>query len=327
MSPAVVVRSSQFRLVCLVLTLFAMGAPACSPVGEIPAGQTGGDAGEALAVAPAPESVGKVAFAGSQPTQRPGTATPFQPRTPAAEVTVRPLEPTNTAAAATSASLADVFLDFPCPTPRSLMLHSAFGPQRMRDLAQEIERRGLKTTTYQSLLETLRRGECPDPHTIIVSVDDVGTSWIRPTFMEMVEVFIEHDMVLVLAVVVRPPQDPAIWEYLQNLDALGIEIASHTVNHYSLPRLRPEMRESEIAGSYEIICQELGRCPVTLVLPFGNGGDNEAVLQAASQYRFVVGIRGGRTFTAGPPYLLGRIPPNNDSQAITLDLLDGWMEQ
>jgi peptidoglycan/xylan/chitin deacetylase (PgdA/CDA1 family) len=262
----------------------------------------------------------------------PATSTPFLPQTLAASTAVATeivpaAEPVTDRVTATLPVPEGLFLEPACPTPRSLMLHSAFGPQRMQDLAQEIERRGWRTATYRSLLDTLRAGECPGDDLIIVSVDDVGTSWIRPTFKDMVQVFVEHDMVLVIAVVVRPPQDPAIWEYLKGLDALGIEVASHTVNHYSLPQLREEVREEEISGSYDIICEELGRCPVTLVLPFGNGGEDESVLLAASQYPFVVGIRGGRSFSAGPPYHLGRIPPNNDNQAVTLDLLDGWVER
>jgi peptidoglycan/xylan/chitin deacetylase (PgdA/CDA1 family) len=209
-----------------------------------------------------------------------------------------------------------------CSTPKSLMLHSAFGSRRMEELAQRIIERGWHTTTYRSMLDDLQQGICPSEDTLIVSLDDLGTSWLRLDFIDMVEVFIKHELVLVLGVVSDGPQDPEIWDLLKTWEEQGMEIASHTMSHYILPLLSDEELTKQVSGSYDIICENLGVCPVTLVLTFGEGGDDPRVIEAAHEYIFMIGIEGGHSFGESLPFYLGRIPPNNDDQSLTLNLLE-----
>jgi hypothetical protein len=209
-----------------------------------------------------------------------------------------------------------------CATPKSLMLHSAFGSRRMEELAQKIIEQGWHTTTYRNMLEDLQQGICPSPDTLIISLDDLGTNWLRLDFIDMVEVFIEYKLVLVLGAVVDGPQDPEIWDLLKTWEKQGLEIASHTKSHYILPLLSDEELAEQVSGSYQIICDNLGVCPVTLILTFGEGGDDPRVIDAAQEYIFIVGIQGGFSFGESPPFYLGRIPPNNEDQNLTLNLLE-----
>jgi hypothetical protein len=208
-----------------------------------------------------------------------------------------------------------------CPTPMSLMLHSSYGAVRMEQLAQAILDRGWQTITYRQLAELMRGGRCPQPWTVIVSIDDLGTTWLRPEFKEMIQVFMDRGLTLVLGVVVGGQQDPRVWDYLRQLDSHGIEIASHTISHLSLPRLEDEALTYEIQGSYQVICDWLENCPMTLILPFGNGLWDERIPEAASDYLFVAGIPGGTEISGGAPYYLGRIGPDIDDAYHTLDLL------
>lgn len=210
-----------------------------------------------------------------------------------------------------------------CSTPMSLMLHSAFGVERMEALAQEILAQNLKTSTYEMVLQDLRRGKCPDPDTIIVSVDDLGTNWLRPVFMDMIAVFTEKDLVLVVGLVVKGPQDEAIWEYVRTLPGHGIEVASHSMYHSDLTLLDDEALKLELEGSYDVICENLGKCPITLLIPFGKLDEEGRVLALASDYTFLIGIQGGLTFQGPPPFFLGRIHPDNDNQTRTINLLKG----
>lgn len=211
--------------------------------------------------------------------------------------------------------------DVDCPTPMSLMLHSAYGWERMVDLADVIEEHQLVTITYRTLRDYLNRGECAPENAIIVSLDDLGSNWLRYDFREMVQIFLDRDLVLVVGVVTKGPQDPEIWQYLNDIHAHGVEIASHTMNHYQLDALVPDYLEIEVVGSYDIICEELGECPITLVLPFGSYNDD--VLEMAAIYDFIVIIQGGLSIQSPTPYIIGRIPPDNDDQEITLALLEG----
>jgi hypothetical protein len=211
-----------------------------------------------------------------------------------------------------------LFLDGECQTPRSLMLHSSFGSERMRLLAREILTQGLRTTTYREITDGIRRGECPGWNSVVVSLDDFGTDWLRPYFQSMIRAFTDRGLRLVVAVNVHGPQDPDAWSYLRELEALGNEVANHTIDHYNLARLEQRDVNWQVKGAHQIICHNLGRCPETLILPFGINDENGYVHSAAGGYSYIVGIPGGRSFGGEAPYYLGRIGPDNLDQRSTL---------
>ncbi len=211
-----------------------------------------------------------------------------------------------------------LFVGTECQTPMSLMLHSSFGAERMRLLAREILVQGLRTITYREVTAGLRRGECPGSNLIIVSLDDFGTDWLRAHFQSMIRTFTDRGLRLVVAVNVHGPQDPAAWTYLRELEALGNEVANHTIDHYNLARLEEKDVRRQVKGAHQTICLNLGRCPETLILPFGIIDGGGTVLSAAAGYSYVVGIPGGRSFVGEPPYYLGRIGPDNTDQRTTL---------
>ncbi len=212
-------------------------------------------------------------------------------------------------------------LDVQCYTPMSLMLHTGFGKERMEALADQIILNDLQTITYGDVLLYLQSGECPPENAIIVSIDDLGTNWLQPNFKYMIQAFLERDLKLVVGAVVQDPQNPIIWEYLQTVAGQGVEIASHTVHHYQLSALTDEALDDEISGSFVIICENLEHCPISLILPFGDGYLDERVMVVAEEYIFVVGIAKGLTFEGSPPYYVGRIGPNVENQAITINIL------
>ena len=213
-------------------------------------------------------------------------------------------------------------LTLPCSTPRSLMLHSNFGAERMEALAEEIVRQGLKTITYEQVADRLAHGMCPPPDAMIVSLDDLGVAWLHPVFKDMIEAFTRRGLTLVLAVVVRPPYDPPVWEYLRELQRGGVEIASHTVDHADLAVLAPEALAFQLHQSFVALCTNLDRCPRTIVLPYGAIDGHGRVMQAARDYTFVVGIAGGKTYEGEGPYYLGRIGPYVEDPGVTLRRLE-----
>lgn len=213
-----------------------------------------------------------------------------------------------------------------CPTPMTLMLHSSFGVLRMQELADQIELFNLVPITYRSMLQYLLAGNCPPSNAIIVTLDDLGSHWLRNDFKEMIRIFTDRDFVLVVGLIVHGPQSPEIWDYLRGLDEIGVEVASHTIDHYNLPQLTREAVQRQVVGSYETICEHLGKCPVTLILPFGNIDAQGTIIEIASDYTFVVGIQGGRSFSGSPPWYLGRYPPHDTKQSETLNLLEKFFQ-
>lgn len=215
-----------------------------------------------------------------------------------------------------------VGLNIDCPTPKSLMLHSAYGTTRMQELADNIVARGWVTGTYRDLQEILLQGECPPEDMVIVTLDDIGVAFLRAVFKPMIQIFLDKGLILVAGVNTQQSQNLKNWDYLRDIYAQGIEISSHSANHYELSPLSVEEMRMQIIGSYNAICEEIGECPVTLILPYGSGGDDEIVQFYAKNYTFLIGVAGYHDFGGRTPFVLGRIPPDNDSQAFTLTLLE-----
>ena len=129
----------------------------------------------------------------------------------------------------------------------------------------------------------------------------------------MIKVFIDHGLVLTVGVVSYTPNDseqnPEVWDYFKSLDAIGIEIASHSTHHYNLTQLSKKAIEVELNESYEVICKNLGKCPTTFILPFGNGWNNQVIRSSAiERYRSLVSIEGPDTF-GGDILIMKRMPP------------------
>lgn len=193
----------------------------------------------------------------------------------------------------------------------------------MHELADAIIRRGFHTITYQDLYEMWLSGICPDEKTIVVSLDDLGTDWLRPDFRQIIAAFTERGLVLTVGVVVHGEQNPEIWEYLRTLEEKGVEIASHTIDHYDLAQISATEIERQVAGSHQIICDYLKHCPVSLILPFGKlDADGITLETSRGRYVFLIGIAGGETYGGKePPFYVGRVPPDNNSQETTLNIL------
>ena len=208
-----------------------------------------------------------------------------------------------------------------CPTPMSLMLHKNYGLERMQILANGIVERGLQTITYRDLLNLIREGRCPNEKTIIVSLDDYLTSNDEPKLRQTISTFTDHGLVLVLGVVTQEPARPGAWGYLQDLHKLGIEIASHTIDHLDLAQLPEAELENQVSGSYHRICEGVGICPVSLILPFGSRDGRGRVLRACHAYAFVVGIAGGMEIGSEWPHYVGRSGPYVGSLDRTLKVL------
>ena len=198
-----------------------------------------------------------------------------------------------------------------CPTPTSIMLHSADAVYGMKWLVRTIEKNGLQTLTYRQVSSLWKQGLCPPANTILVSLDDLGTSWLRKEFRDMIRVFTDKGFVLTLGVVTgteESPQSETIWDYLKDLDAQGVEIASHSARHSLLEKLNEEDLRFESEESYRMLCQRLGRCPVTFILPFGRGSESKQVMSVLKEeYTNIVSIQAPKVFGT-QPLLFKRIP-------------------
>lgn len=188
-----------------------------------------------------------------------------------------------------------------CPTPKSLMLHSWYGVKNTEKLAKELIANGLVTYTYSQIYELYDNGKCAPKNAVLISLDDFYSVYENKVLFDMANVFVDYGLVMTLGLITRTEsykQDLDIWNKLKDLQKNGFEIASHSSDHYNPYDLDERGLRDEIIGSYEIICEYLGRCPETYILPYGAGWDYDILLRIAGEkYRSIVSIAGPSTYS------------------------------
>lgn len=213
-------------------------------------------------------------------------------------------------------------------TPPSLMLHSA-NLYQLDELIPLLDK--YKSITYEDYYEALKKGENIE-NPLLISIDDLGTSWLRRDFRDMTKKLTEAGMVGTLAINTDGTREEAkedIWIYLNELKDAGWEIAIHTEGHLNLPVLTNDELRYQIEETYYEILEHTGEAPKTLILPFGSIDNpqtdepDQRIFDICRELGIVwiVGIQGGKSFEGEGPFLIGRIPPHPSAE-ITVDNLE-----
>jgi len=211
---------------------------------------------------------------------------------------------------------------FRMPTPPTLMLHTKDRWKLVR-IAQWLVENGYTGITYRQLYEVMTSGGNLPARPIILTIDDIGSHYIQPRFLEMADVAEQAGFKGVFGVVTREPlsRKPEIWRVLRELDSRGWEMDSHSNTHSILPSLKADDLREEIVGSAKRLADGIGRPPFALIAPYGNvyeRGDrfDLRIFEYAAEVglKFVVGIAGGRSFdaTQPAPYYVGRVGVGTD---------------
>ncbi|MBI4225574.1 polysaccharide deacetylase family protein [Candidatus Roizmanbacteria bacterium] len=218
----------------------------------------------------------------------------------------------------------EIELKSPIDTPSSLMLHSKDGPN-VHALAQLLVKK-YRSLTYKSFYASLIAGKITgNKPPVLISIDDLGVTYLNPAFMRMIEAFAKQGLVGTLGIVTRgKPEEarPEIWEYLIGCQNLGWELAIHTEDHALLPSLGDRQLEFEIAQPFMDIQAATGVAPTTLLLPYGAVNKpnrqefDQRIFDACRNLgmRWVVGIAGGKAFEGKPPYYVGRIAATQEGE-------------
>lgn len=209
-----------------------------------------------------------------------------------------------------------------CNIPKSLLLHPDYGYLQAEKLATEIIERDLRTLTYENLYQMYWAGKCPPENTIIVSLDDISTSYISKSEKRMIEAFLDKGLVITVGVVTKKYSTQEAWDYLNKIQQRGVEIASHTVTHPDLGLLRLTSYKEELNLSFDLICKNTERCPKTLILPYGAG--RVFASENPESYINIVSVISANyvyEYSSGTVYVFGRAESKGDAKE-TLDWLD-----
>lgn len=194
------------------------------------------------------------------------------------------------------------------------MLHSDLGTSETRRLIRKITSKGFIPTTYEDIYNNYyQKNVCPPNNFIVISIDDFGPSLIRVPLYDMVEIFNEVDIPITISLIVNEETPDGTWEYCKRLQRRGGEIASHTISHSDLTDLSNEQILWELETSYQLICEKVGTCPLSLTLPYGKGANDPYILNQAEEigYKMIISIEGAPTVSLGEfPIVLERMGPS-----------------
>ena len=136
-------------------------------------------------------------------------------------------------------------------------------------------------------------------------------AWFQPRPPEEIELTL--DQLREWAGPGAPTPDPAerpltVDELLQLAASPLVTLGAHTRHHPCLLTSSPERRQEELAGSRDDIAQWTGEAPTSIAYPFGIWGSdvNEAVVDAARECGYAVGVVNGPGPSGHNPLALGR---------------------
>ena len=113
----------------------------------------------------------------------------------------------------------------------------------------------------------------------------------------------------------------ATWEQVKEMSDYGIEIGTHTVNHFILGRLSEDELKYELRESKRVIEKNTGKEAQGLAIPYGQSIHfNEKVIQTAKNmgFRYVCTAITGSVFSISDVFLLKRISLPNSQLPIAL---------
>jgi peptidoglycan/xylan/chitin deacetylase (PgdA/CDA1 family) len=134
--------------------------------------------------------------------------------------------------------------------------------------------------------------------------------WLDDTVQASIIARLERDWSLPRRV--HPDCRPMTWDQLREMQAAGMDIGSHGVNHRMLARLPVAEMIAEVQESQAALERELGAAPRTLSYPVGGpNAYSDAVIAAAREAGFRVAfnyISGSNRLPVADRFALKRLP-------------------
>ncbi len=205
------------------------------------------------------------------------------------------------------------------PPPGSKLKKLWVSVPQFRRQMEYLIRHGYTPMTLREIGEKRRRQE-PIPASAMVITFDDGYKNNYDTAFPILKEFGYKAVVYVVVNSLEKENfwhDPASetripmlsWKEAAEMQAYGIEIGSHTMNHPRLANLPVEKAREELEMSKKTIGERLGLDPVSFAYPYGNGQDNATLQDMARDagYETAVSVHSGLGDFQNAPYCLKRI--------------------
>lgn len=106
---------------------------------------------------------------------------------------------------------------------------------------------------------------------------------------------------------VQPVNKMLTWAEIKELDANGITIGAHTMNHPHLAKIKPYQAEREIIESKKALEKALGKPVLTFSYPYGSYNKTVEDFVKKAGFKVAVTTKQGINFSNADPYALKRI--------------------
>ena len=154
-----------------------------------------------------------------------------------------------------------------------------------------LARNGFQTVTLEDIYTAMAGGRALPPKPVAITFDDGYMDNYSVAF----PILQAHGFVATFFVITGYVGNQACvtWEDLRAMQADGMAIESHTVDHKDLRSVDPQQLKAELAGSRETIAFHLGRTPLVLCYPSGKYDGKVIDAVQAAGYLMAVTTRPG----------------------------------
>lgn len=232
------------------------------------------------------------------------------------------LQPTSTPLLFPTPAASPTALPVTRQTPLTLMLHRSHAKfdavAFLRDFIALAQQSDLRVVTYRQIAEEPAITATEQGRLLIFTIDDIYLRYpMDPSVREMIALLKEAGYPGVLGIITEGDYAyPETVATLEELTALGWEVASHSDTHRNLrdiQKIAPKGIYPEIKASLDKLEKALGLRPITLILPEGQMTQGDQQLKRADLL-WIVGINGGVTYeTTATYYYVGREGPAGDA--------------
>lgn len=190
-------------------------------------------------------------------------------------------------------------------------------PEAFAAQMQYLAHGGWNVISLADLLAGLRAGRQPDERSVVITFDD-GTACTGETALPVLarhgfpaSVFMVSGLVAGrnewMAREGYPARQMLSVSQLRELDAAGVEVGSHTVNHVRLARLPLAVSREEVRASRDELEGLLGKPVRHFAYPYGNYNAQVREAVQASGYEGACSTRWGRNGVDADPFAIKRV--------------------
>jgi len=174
----------------------------------------------------------------------------------------------------------------------------------------------------QYIIDTLNKGNKIPPKTIVITFDDgyrdnllyaapILKKYNIPATFFVTSGYINTQRIFPWDAASNIPHPNMTWEDVRELQRIGFEIGSHTINHVNLGKATESEAIQEINQSKEQIKDQVKAPVTTIAIPFGKkecvqSNTEKIIKEAGYQASFM--LRGGKLTEKSNPYYLPRVP-------------------